>query len=235
MKTIITDALQVIAAILLTTGVLVSAAPLPQNEASQSPQSVEKVAVAKEPITKPSKPASEPEIAKKDVSDPNGCEPEQYWAKEPPYECLPKPKTNPSVAPATTKSQPVSAGNNEAITWNFLIGQGFTRNQTAGIMGNLQQEHNFKTDDVPGGLGIAQWMGGRRANLIAQGNYLDINVQLNFMMSELNGPEAAAGRAIRAAQSVEGATVAFQNLFERCGMCHESQRINYAYSILSRY
>lgn len=233
MKTLITDAVQVIAAILLTTSLLVSAAPMP-IEGTTDAQSVAKSTSEPNVAVVAEKPVSEPEIAKKEVSDPNGCEPEQYWAKEPPYQCLPKP-TSPPVAPATTTLAPASVGDNETIIWNFLVAQGFPRHQVAGIMGNLQQEHNFKTDDVPGGLGIAQWMDGRRANLIAQGNYLDINVQLNFLMSELNGSEAAAGRAIRASGSVEGATVAFQNLFERCGMCHENQRINYAYAILGRH
>lgn len=115
------------------------------------------------------------------------------------------------------------------------MNSGFTRNQTAGIMGNLQQEHGFQTSDVGGGLGIAQWIGGRRANLMARDNYLDINVQLKYLLDELNGPEAAAGRAVRAAGTVEEAVVAFQNKFERCGICMEGKRINYAYAIAARH
>lgn len=124
---------------------------------------------------------------------------------------------------------------NETVIWDYLIGQGFSRNQTAGIMGNLQQEHNFNTSDEPGGLGIAQWIGGRRVNLVNKGNYLDLTVQLNFLMEELNGTESSAGAAIRASTSVESATLAFSSKFERCGICMDDQRIAYAYSILSRH
>lgn len=128
-----------------------------------------------------------------------------------------------------------AGGGNESIIWDYLVGQGFSRNQVAGIMGNLQQEHNFQTSDVAGGLGIAQWLGGRRTNLVNRGSYTDIYVQLDYLMWELNNTEAAAGRAIRATSSVEGATIAFQNLFERCGLCHESKRIQYAYALLARH
>lgn len=131
---------------------------------------------------------------------------------------------------------PVSVKSNQDIIWNRLRAEGYTREQTAGIMGNLRQEHNFKTDDVPAGLGIAQWMGGRRSALMARGNYLDINVQLDHLIYELNTSENRAKQVIDAS-GLEGATIAFQNLFERCNpyYCHQAQRINYAYDILSKY
>lgn len=146
-----------------------------------------------------------------------------------------KEKEQKTIANSVTPQASASAEGNESIAWNFLISQGFTRNQTAGIMGNLRQEHNFKTDDVKGGLGIAQWLGARRARLISKGNHLDINTQLNFLMEELNTSEKAAYNAIKATDSVEGATIAFQNKFERCGICVQSRRVQYSYDILKRY
>ena len=142
-------------------------------------------------------------------------------------------------APAAPVAAPVvntSSLDNETIIWNRLISEGYTREQTAGIMGNLQQEHNFKTDDVPGGLGIAQWMGGRRSALMARGDYLNINVQLDHLIHELNTTESASKAAI-VVSGLEGATEAFQNKFERChpAYCHLNQRINYAYGILNRH
>jgi hypothetical protein len=128
-----------------------------------------------------------------------------------------------------------NASQNETIAWNFLIANGFTRNQTAGIMGNLQQEHGFNTTDVGGGLGIAQWIGGRRSALMARPNYLDINVQLQFMLDELNGSNAHAGAAVRASATIEQAVRAFQNLYERCGICNEGRRVQYAYAINARH
>jgi hypothetical protein len=101
-------------------------------------------------------------------------------------------------------------------------------------MGNLQQEHNFKTDDVPGGLGIAQWIGARREQLIQRGNYLDLNMQLDYIVWELNNTETYAHTQLKAQSTVEGATIAFQNYYERCGDCRQSQRIQYAYDIFGR-
>lgn len=151
-----------------------------------------------------------------------------------PKEVLPEPAPVVEQQPAPTQSI-TTPSENESIAWNFLISQGFTRNQTAGIMGNLQQEHGFNTSDVPGGLGLAQWIGARRSNLVAKGDYLNVNVQLNYLMEELNGTEIAAKNAVLAYDNVESATIAFQNKFERCGKCMQSQRIMYAYEILARH
>ena len=134
-----------------------------------------------------------------------------------------------------TKSTSTSAGENEVITWDFLKSQGFSDVQTAGIMGNLMQEHHFQTTDTAGGLGIAQWTGGRRNNLLSMPNPYDIYTQLQYLMSELNGGYTSAKNAILSSTSIEAATRAFQNQFERCGICREELRINYAYDIYGRY
>ena len=146
----------------------------------------------------------------------------------------PKEEPKPEPKPEPVKIIPQD---NESIVWNKLIEAGYTRNQTAGIMGNLMQEHRFKTDDVPGGLGIAQWMGNRRANLMAKGNYTDINVQADFLIEELMGVENRAHNSIVANDSLENAVYAFQNQFERCNptYCMGAQRVAYAYEILSRH
>lgn len=133
---------------------------------------------------------------------------------------------------ATTANIPTPK-DNETIIWEYLMQQGFTKNQTAGIMGNLQQEHGFQTSDVAGGLGIAQWIGNRRANLMARGDYLSINTQLQFLMDELNSTGIAS--QIKSVDSIDHATIVFQNQFERCGVCREDQRLNYAYAIASKH
>lgn len=130
---------------------------------------------------------------------------------------------------ATTTSE------NEDIAWKFFISQGFTPEQAAGIMGNLQQEHRFNTSDVPGGLGIAQWIGGRRAALMQWENYFSINTQLNYIMYEFNNKEYRAYNAVKKANTVEEATRAFQNQYERCGICREQTRISYAHMYYARY
>lgn len=124
---------------------------------------------------------------------------------------------------------------NEAIAWQFFINQGFSAEQTAGIMGNLAQEHGFKTTDVTGGLGVAQWLGARRDALLARPDPYSIYTQLDYIIYEFNNKEYRARDAVRAASTVEASTRAFQNLYERCGLCNEPRRIQFAYSILERY
>lgn len=124
-----------------------------------------------------------------------------------------------------------SPSENETITWNYLIAQGFTREQTAGIMGNLKQEHGFNTT----GDGLAQWTGGRLASLLAMPDPYNINTQLDFLMQELNGPYAKVRDALKASTTVDQATIVFQNQYERCGVCVESRRIQYAYDILASH
>ncbi|GHU09009.1 hypothetical protein FACS189431_6320 [Alphaproteobacteria bacterium] len=120
---------------------------------------------------------------------------------------------------------------NENITWDFLRAQGFSREQTAGIMGNLKQEHGFQTS----GDGLAQWTGGRRAKLLAMPDPYNIYTQLEFLMIELNGPYIRVKNSLLAATSVESATIIFQDQFERCGVCAQDRRIQYAYNILASH
>lgn len=122
---------------------------------------------------------------------------------------------------------------NENIVWEYLLAQGFTRVQTAGVMGNLRQESNFKT----AGDGIAQWTGARKAALYSKPNPTNIYTQLDFLMEELNGKYAGVRDAIKADSSPDptNVVVIFQNKFEKCGICAESKRIQYARNILASH
>lgn len=117
--------------------------------------------------------------------------------------------------------------------WSYLIESGFTREQSAGIMGNLQQEHRFRTD----GDGLAQWLNGRLDKLLSLPNARDISVQVKYLVDEMNSTEGYAGNLVRSAATIEDATVLFQNKFERCNpqYCMQSQRIAYAYEFYERY
>jgi len=59
-------------------------------------------------------------------------------------------------------------------------------------MGNLMQEHHFNTD----GDGLAQWTGGRKANLLSRPEPYNIYTQLDFLMWELNGGYASTKNLI---------------------------------------
>lgn len=142
---------------------------------------------------------------------------------------LKQPKKQVEVVGA--KGMYTTPSENESITWGFLMAQGFSRAQTAGIMGNLMQEHGFQTS----GDGLAQWTGGRKAALMAMPNPYNIYTQLDYLMIELNGRYSSVRDAIKASSSVEDAVVIFQNRFERCGVCHESARIQFARNILASH
>jgi uncharacterized protein YabE (DUF348 family) len=133
------------------------------------------------------------------------------------------------------KGEYTTPSENENITWDFLISNGFTRQQAAGIMGNLMQEHGFKTSDTTGGLGIAQWTGGRRAALLAWPYPENIYTQLNFLMYELNNNYVGVKNNIMLSTTVDNAVLVFQNQFERCGLCMQDRRIQYAYNILASH
>jgi|GEM_PF-363277 len=135
------------------------------------------------------------------------------------------------VIGAKFKGSYTSPSENESITWSFLIGQGFTREQTAGIMGNLQQEHGFKTT----GDGLAQWIGSRKARLMSRVDPLNINTQLDFMMEELNTGYRPTQNSIRASTTVKQSVIAFQDGYERCGTCMEDRRIQFAHNILASH
>lgn len=107
--------------------------------------------------------------------------------------------------------------------YDYLIEKGFNAAQASGILGNIQQESNFRTDAYnsnEGAIGICQWLGGRRTNLerfaADQGKPVtDLRVQLDFMMHEFATSEQRAFAAVKAAQTPEEAAVAFQSKFER--------------------
>jgi hypothetical protein len=98
-------------------------------------------------------------------------------------------------------------------------------------MGNLMQEHGFQTS----GDGLAQWTGGRKAALMAMPNPYNIYTQLDYLMIELNGGYYRVRDAIKASTTLESATIIFQNQFERCGVCREESRINFARNILASH
>lgn len=131
------------------------------------------------------------------------------------------------------KGKYTTPSENENITWNFLIEQGFSRIQTAGIMGNLMQEHRFRTD----GDGLAQWIGGRKERLYSMDNPDNIYTQLNFLMSELNGGYAFVRDSIKASSSLGDVVEIFQNHFEVCNpyYCMQDQRTHYAGDILASH
>lgn len=112
---------------------------------------------------------------------------------------------------------------------------GFTREQAAGIVGNLMQESSLNSgaeNASEGSFGLAQWRLDRLANLkkFAAANRKPITdpyLQLDFLMHELNTTEKKANLALRSATSAEESAFVFGKLYERPKVVEQS-RLNYA-------
>lgn len=129
----------------------------------------------------------------------------------------------------------------EELIWNFLRAKGFTAESAAGVMGNMWAESNCTPDQEQigggGGYGLCQWTGPRRTDLVnwCQNNgydYTGLEGQLEFMMSELRAYNLMY---LRDYTSVETATRAWLDDFERAGIERWSVRINAANDYYSRW
>ena len=88
----------------------------------------------------------------------------------------------------------------ESDAYRFFKSQGYDDVATAGILGNLKQEHGFKTTNAPlsynsghevGGLGLCQWTYGRAERMKefayrTDREYTDASAQLEFIMHEIH-------------------------------------------------
>jgi MYXO-CTERM domain-containing protein len=136
---------------------------------------------------------------------------------------------------------------NDQAAFDYFLGKGLTNFQAAGIVGNLDQESGVDPTAVQSGgpgRGIAQWSVGGRWDTDAndnatwyagqQGQSVDsLQLQLDFIWYELTTFSAYGLASLEASTDVTGATTAFQNDFEGCGMCDAAQRIAYAQNVLN--
>lgn len=132
--------------------------------------------------------------------------------------------------------------NNNSMTSNdivnFFINKGLTANQAKGIYGNLMQESAGKLNAVSrdgyNSYGLAQWTGSRKTKLFNKyGNSPTQQQQLEYLWEELNSTEKGALQALRNSKTVEEATEAFMNKFERPNAKYANlrNRIKYAKSL----
>jgi hypothetical protein len=113
----------------------------------------------------------------------------------------------------------------------FFESKGWTKEQAAGIVGNLIVESGLKTDAVGDGgkaYGIAQWHPDRQEKFrnysgkdIRQSNFQE---QLEFVNWELNNTEKRAGAALRGASSTADAAAIVDAQYERSAGTALAQR-----------
>jgi hypothetical protein len=137
---------------------------------------------------------------------------------------------------------------NDLTACNYFVAKGLTNFQAAGIVGNLDQESGASPTAVQSGgpgRGIAQWSVGGRWDHDANDNataYASqhgqsvwaLGLQLDFIWYELTTFSGYGLASLRATSNVTDATVVFQNRFEGCGTCIQTQRINYAKAVLAQ-
>jgi beta-N-acetylhexosaminidase len=149
-------------------------------------------------------------------------------------------------ASTSTGSAVTSGSDNEQAIWNWLVGQGLSGAEAAGIMGNIEQESDFDPTIIQGGgdsndptaagsggWGLVQWTPGGKVLLDvsgakATGSIDAIATQLQIMWWEAqgNGQWAGEGNTIAKVAAVTGNDDAaaeqvasiFVNDFEHAGI-----------------
>jgi hypothetical protein len=154
-----------------------------------------------------------------------------------------------SAAAGNSGSTTLTGADNAEKIWNYLIGKGLNPIQTAGLMGNFQQESNFNPESTNGStLGIAQWLAERRTALekFAQDQgkpATDLLVQLDYLWKELSErdardrPDKKEIDVIKELASLEEIVRFFDYSFERSGDDETivRQRVQYGEEILAKY
>ncbi|HEY3808180.1 MAG TPA: phage tail tip lysozyme [Kofleriaceae bacterium] len=135
----------------------------------------------------------------------------------------------------------------ELSAYNYFVAKGLTADQSAGIVGNLMQESNViatavEYDGGPG-RGIAQWSVGGRWDTSSKDNVVwyananggdewSLDTQLDFVWYELTSIGYGYS-TLEASTTVSAATIAFEDKYEICGNCEQTQRIDYAEEVLA--
>jgi len=141
--------------------------------------------------------------------------------------------------------------NNQQAAFNYFVGAGYTKVQSAGIVGNLMQESGSSIDpraSQPGGAGrgIAQWSVGGRWDRDVNDNAVwyagtqgqsvwSLNLQLKFITYELNTFSGFGKASLKAATTIDAAVTAFESKYERCGTCAHSTRVRYAQQVYNAF
>jgi hypothetical protein len=139
--------------------------------------------------------------------------------------------------------------NNTETAFNYFVSKGLTKDQSAGIVGNLIQESSVNPNAVEfgggPGRGIAQWSVGGRWDTSHGDNVTSyasqhgesrwaLTTQLDFIWFELT-TDGYGYSTLKAATTVSAAVLAFQDKYEICGTCDQTKRVEYANQVLADY
>jgi hypothetical protein len=139
-----------------------------------------------------------------------------------------------------------AGGNNVETAYKFFVANGWTPDQSAGIVGNLMVESTDKIDPTItnsiGAHGIAQWLGSRLTAMRAwvrkqpppNNDPETINGQLPFILHEFDTTHKAARNAVAAAKTYSEAADKFNKLYEISGTPSQP-RIDRAKIVLDKY
>jgi hypothetical protein len=141
-------------------------------------------------------------------------------------------------------AKPMDHTGNSSEAMSFFQSKGWTKEQSAGIVGNLQVESgNFSSEVISGrkrgdggvAVGIAQWHPDRQANFqrifgkpLAGSSFKE---QLEFVDWELRHTESKAGNVLRSKTDAASAAAAVDQLYERSSGEHRAKRIANASSL----
>ena len=141
-----------------------------------------------------------------------------------------------------------ASSENAQKAMRYFMSQGWSREQAAGIVGNLQAESGADLDptaiarnDAGQGkhsYGIAQWNRGRFENLRRFADrrgttWEDFDTQLAFIQHELEGSERGAGRRLGQATNATDAAKIIDRYYERSSGEHIGRRISFAENLAS--
>jgi LysM repeat protein len=131
---------------------------------------------------------------------------------------------------------------NPKIAMEFFLDQGWTPEQAAGLVANLQAESYDRIDPAAengGAYGIAQWRGSRKRDfeeemgMPLKGSSLED--QLKFVQWELNNKESKAGRLLKQATTAAEAAEIVDEFYERSGGAAIRRRIALANSLMTAF
>lgn len=127
-----------------------------------------------------------------------------------------------ATAPTARPGEPVAQSNRTKEAMDYFVSQGWTREQAAGIVANLQAESNLNPGargDSGLAYGIGQWHPDRQANFRKaigrdiQGSTFE--QQLKFVQHELTHSESGAGKRLQGATSAREAGAIVSRYYER--------------------